>query len=234
MTIKDDIQTETTKTLAEVWVEEQAYIVPDLKDLRLNANHAKKIDAAVLYADLSGSTAMVDSMPWQFSAEMYKIYLRGASRLINDGGGSITAYDGDRVMAIFTGNNKETDAVRVAMKINGVVERLLRPAIAKQYAATQFRLSHVIGIDASELRAARIGVRGDSDIVWVGRAANHAAKLSSISSAPIWITKPVYDKLGQDLLVYIANGVRNSCWIQNTWNGFNRSTIYSTTCLIPI
>jgi len=38
----------------------------------------------------------------------------------------------------------------------------------------------VVGIDTSALFVARIGVRNDNDLVWVGRAANYAAKLTEI------------------------------------------------------
>jgi len=32
---------------------------------------------------------------------------------------------------------------------------------------------------------ARVGVREDNDIVWIGRAANYAAKLCALSEKPI-------------------------------------------------
>jgi class 3 adenylate cyclase len=44
-----------------------------------------------------------------------------------------------------------------------------------------YQLKHVIGIDSSSLFACRIGIRNDNDAVWVGRAANYAAKLSAIT-----------------------------------------------------
>lgn len=64
------------------------------------------------------------------AAEVYKTYLRCASQIIRDEGGTITAYDGDRVMAVFAGENKDTTAVRTALKINHAVQLILRPAIA--------------------------------------------------------------------------------------------------------
>jgi hypothetical protein len=43
----------------------------------------------------------------------------------------------------------------------------------------------------------RTGIRGSNDLVWVGRAANHAAKLSSLreDNFATWITADVYDKM---------------------------------------
>jgi class 3 adenylate cyclase len=44
-----------------------------------------------------------------FAAEIYKSYLISACRIIRDNGGEITAFDGDRVMAVFIGNMKNTN-----------------------------------------------------------------------------------------------------------------------------
>ena len=45
-----------------------------------------------------------------------------------------------------------------------------------------------VGIDTSELFVARTGIRRANDLVWVGRAANHAAKLSARSGSVSQIT----------------------------------------------
>ncbi|MBN5125571.1 adenylate/guanylate cyclase domain-containing protein, partial [Stenotrophomonas maltophilia] len=59
---------------------------------------------------------------------------------------------------------------------------------------------HVVGIDSSPIRAARTGIRGGNDIVWVGRAANHAAKLTDLDLAPsTWITDEVFIRLADEL-----------------------------------
>jgi class 3 adenylate cyclase len=196
MALIDDLKTEVQSTFASAWTEDAATAVPEPAALRLNANHAKHIDSAtVLYADLDGSTNMVDTLSWQSAAEVYKVYLRCASKITKSEGGVITAYDGDRVMAVFTGETKNTSAVTTALKINYAVEEVIRPAYTRQYGTSSFVVRHVVGIDTSALRAARIGVVGDNDLVWIGRAANYAAKLCSISEKPIWITKSVYDRL---------------------------------------
>jgi class 3 adenylate cyclase len=119
MGLKDDLVAEVTNTFKKAWSVEETAAVPDPEDLRLNANHAKDLTlATVLYADLDGSTNMVDTKRWELSAEVYKSYLRCASEIIREEGGVITGYDGDRVMAIFTGDAKNTSAVRCALKIN--------------------------------------------------------------------------------------------------------------------
>jgi len=226
MGIKDDLAAEAKATLSAVWKEESATSVPTPEDLLLNSNHAKSLESAtVLYADLDGSTNMVDNYKWSFSAEIYKIYLRSASQIIKSEGGTITAYDGDRVMAVFVGDSKNTSAVRAALRINYAVEEILRPAIKAQYPNDSFVLKHVIGIDSSDLRAARIGVRGDNDIVWVGRAANYAAKLCNLSEQPLWITKKVHDFIHDE--VKLSNGY--PMWEKRLWTQMNNMEVYCST-----
>lgn len=223
--MKDDLAGEVKDTFSKAWEVQKTDSVPAPQDLRLNANHAKDLEkATVLYADLDGSTDMVNRYKWEFSAEIYKTVLRCASQIIRSEGGSITAYDGDRVMAIFTGSTKNTDAVRCAMKINFAVQEIIQPAINAQY-KTDFKLAHVVGIDTSQLRTARIGVRGDNDLVWIGRAANYAAKLTNESGKPTWITKAVYDNMRDEVKYHDGQDM----WQRSYWTSMNNIEIYSST-----
>jgi class 3 adenylate cyclase len=228
MSLKDSLTTEIKASFNSQWQVEVAQKVPAAEDLRLNANHAKDLETTtVLYADIDGSTNMVDERSWWFSAEIYKAYLRCAGALIRDEGGTITAYDGDRVMAVFTGDMKNTRAVRCAMKIHHAVVDVIQPLIRDRSDTNKdFILKHKIGIDTSQLRAARIGVRADNDIVWIGRAANHAAKLTAIPVEPsIWITKSVYDVINDE--VKLHNGV--NMWQRRAWTQMSGEEVYCTT-----
>lgn len=213
MALADDLKKWVGETFTNAWDAQETTGVPDPEDLRLNSNHAKDLSSAtVLYADLDGSTDMVNRYKWEFSAEIYKTFLKCASDIIRSEGGVITAYDGDRVMAVFTGGSKNTSAARCALKIHGAVIDIIRPALIKTY-NTSFVLRHVVGIDTSQLRTARIGVRGDNDLVWVGRAANYAAKLTSLADKPTRITESVYEMLADELKY--TNG--QSMWVREYW-----------------
>lgn len=226
MSLKDDLDAEVKEIFRESWAVEKTKVVPDPNQLRLT-NHAKDLEkATVLYADLDGSTDMVDNYSWSFSAEVYKAYLRCAARIIKDQNGDITAYDGDRIMAVFTGDSKNTNAVRAAMKINYAVHKIVRPAIKTQYPDKNFTLNHVVGVDTSQLRAARIGVRGYNDLVWVGRAANYAAKLTTLSAKPLWITKAVYDNMNNKTKYSDDN---QNMWEKRRWTSMDDMEIYCST-----
>ncbi len=226
MSFKDDLNAEVKTIFTSTWEVQQTETVPAPEDLKLNANHAKDLTkATVLYADLDGSTNMVDNQGWEVSAEVYKAYLRCAAQIIQKENGTITAYDGDRIMAIFTGDQKNTSAVKAALKINYAVEEIIRPAFKSMYSTNSLAIKHVVGIDTSQLRTARIGVRGDNDLVWIGRAANYAAKLTDLSEKPIWITHSVYNMIHNE--VKVSNGT--DMWTKRLWTKMNNMEIYFTT-----
>lgn len=227
MALLDELKVDVAGTFTgDNWEEQDATVVPTVADVTLSSNHAKHFKSAtVLYADLDGSTDMVDNYKWWFSAQVYKAYLRCAGKIIRNEGGVITAYDGDRIMAVFIGDTKNTSAVRAALKINHAVAYVINPAIKAKHPQTDFVLKHVVGIDTSELRAARIGVHRDNDLVWVGRAANYAAKLCNDGSKPIWITSDVYDAMMPKVKTFQGTNM----WTWQMWSAKPQMKVYSST-----
>lgn len=224
MGLKDDLEAEVATIFCSSWTERDGETVPEAEDLKLG-NDAVKLNATVLYADLADSTALVDGYKKTFAAEIYKTFLHCAAKIIRDEGGTSTAYDGDRIMAVFIGNPKNTPAVRAAMKINWAMQEIVWPALKKQYPNTTYVPKHVVGIDTSDLFIARTGVRGANDLVWVGRAANYAAKLATLpESSATYITSGVYNSMSDE--VKKSNG--KDMWKALTWTGFNNSTIYGS------
>ena len=137
----------------------------------------------------------------------------------------LQGYDGDRIMAVYLGDSKNTKAARTALKINFAVTEVINPAIKDHYPLSSYAIAHVVGIDTSNIFVARIGVRGDNDLVWVSRAANYAAKLSDGSGAPSQITADVYNSLNESLK-FSEDG--RPIWIQGTAPALGYSTIYTS------
>lgn len=102
------------------------YVVPSA-DLLSFGNTSVPLDATVLYADIPASTEMVDALPDTRAAEYYKALLHCAATVVKAEGGTITAYDGDRLMAIFVGETQATDAIRAALKISGTIVDVINP-----------------------------------------------------------------------------------------------------------
>ncbi|MBC3884108.1 adenylate/guanylate cyclase domain-containing protein [Undibacterium griseum] len=226
MALRDDLHAQVAKIFREVWTMRDGQVVPANADVGLG-NDAVKLNATVLYADLADSTLLVDRHIPAFAAEVYKTFLHCAAKIIVNEGGEITAYDGDRVMAVFLGHGKNVAAIRAAMQINFVVKNVIAPTMAVQYNTTNYTLKHVIGVDTSDLFVARTGVRGANDLVWVGRAANHAAKLAALPDTyQTYVTKAVFDQV-PDFFKYSEVGA--AIWEPATWNTFDNSIVYRTT-----
>lgn len=223
MALKDDLQKEVDAIFCTNWKERDGQVVPDDTSVKLG-NDAVNIDGTVLYADLDESTAMVDTKKKTFAAEVYKTFLHAAAKIITSEGGTIVAYDGDRVMAVFVGTSKNTSAVRAALKINWATKNIVQPSMKKVY-TTDFVVKHVVGIDTCKLFVAKTGIRGANDLVWVGRAANWAAKLCTLGEAPTWITRAVYDNIADQ--AKFSNG--KNMWEERSWTSMNKASIYRST-----
>jgi class 3 adenylate cyclase len=122
-------------------------------------------------------------------------------------------------MGIFIGDMKCSTAARCGLKINWAVKNIVQPGIISQYGVDKYTLLHKVGIDHSTIMAARTGIRGANDIVWVGTAANHAAKLCSMDDPgySTFITDRVYKKLHNDSKYGGANKV--DMWEARDFNG---------------
>jgi class 3 adenylate cyclase len=100
MGLKDDLEREAAAIFRAAWETRDGTVVPADDSLKLG-NDAVKLDATVLYADLADSTKLVDGRSASFAAEIYKTFLHCAAKIIRSESGIITAYDGDRIMAVY-------------------------------------------------------------------------------------------------------------------------------------
>lgn len=195
MPLKNELEVYVQKVLDEQWQRRSGQKVPDTDDVALK-NEAVELDATVLYADLAGSTKMVKGYKDWFAAEIYKTYLYCAAKIIRANGGVITAYDGDRVMGVFLGDTKNSSAAKTGLQINWACRQIIGESVKAKYPDTDFSLRQRVGIDTSKLFVARTGIRGSNDLVWVGNAANNAAKMATLDpSYPTYITDDVYSML---------------------------------------
>lgn len=221
MGLKSDLEIEVGTIFRSIWTERDGTVVPDADSVKLT-NDAVKLTGTVLYADMADSTKMVDNSTKQRSAESYKAFLHCAAKIIGSEDGAITAYDGDRIMAVFIGSSKNTSAVRAAMKIRWASLNIINPKKTNQYSGDQYPVTQAIGIDTSELYVANTGVRGAKDLVWVGRAANYAAKLAALPASYIYITPEIFNNIHESAKT--TNG--KNMWEACTWVAFENKSIY--------
>lgn len=228
--LREDLLREVRGIFASRWDERNGNIVPNSENVRLG-NDGVWLDATILYADLADSTKLVDNYDSRKAAEAYKAFLHCAAKIIRSESGEITAYDGDRVMAVFIGGTKNTSAARTALKINHARTQIINPAIKNQYPNTALEIKHVCGVDTSRIFVARTGIRGANDLVWVGKAANHAAKMAALSEDyPSRISEVVFNSMHSSAKIS-ADG--KQMWEKVTWIDMGR-TIYRSTWRWPV
>lgn len=212
MKSEEEILNVVRTVLRSEWVRRDGRGIPETSDLRLY-NDAVELDGAVLYADLAGSSKLTQGYKDYFVAEIYKSFLAAVSDVIRNNDGEITAFDGDRVMSVFIGAMKCTNAAKAALQISAIV-RKINEIIEEKYPSTKYRIDYGVGVDVSRLFVVRTGVRGANDLAWIGDASNVAAKLSNLRGLEgrSLITKRVFERLADTSKYAIQNGEHRCMW----------------------
>lgn len=228
MTAEDDMKNHVAGVLAETWNIRRTKTVPEAADIALKGG-AVQMPVTILFTDLVQSSLIVDELRRTTAAKVYKAFLSTAARLVNANGGQVAAYDGDRLMGVFSGERPNTMAAKTAMQISYCVSDVIRPRLKAQFpdvAAAGLDIQHVTGIDNGEVFVVRAGVRGDNDLVWIGRAPNLAARLSEVRNCGTSVLSgDVYDNMNDE--AKLNNG--QNFWQQRTYRYLDREVrIYCT------
>jgi adenylate cyclase len=198
MALSSDVEAGIKGVLNAAWNRSDGKVVPETDGIALS-NGAVDLKATYLYADMADSTGLAQGYKDWCAAKVIRCYLNAASRIIRAGGGEIRSFDGDRVMGIFVGGSKNTNAVKAALQINWAVINVIRPALTAQWDDFTWTMNHGIGIDTGNAMLVRGGVRGDNDIVSIGHAPNIAAKLSEERGYQnTYISADVYNNMSDD------------------------------------
>jgi class 3 adenylate cyclase len=222
MGFAEELRKEVDSIIRTRWATRKGNVVPDAEDVQLG-NDAVKLQGTVLYADLADSSGLVKSHSETFAAEIYKSFLVSACRIIRQNGGEITAFDGDRVMAVFIGDGPNTAAAKAGLQLKWAAENIITQKITEIYKDVDYKVRHAVGIDTCELFVARTGIRGSNDLVWVGTAANTAAKLCALREEGFatFLTEEVFGRLHES--VKFGGNPKQLMWEQRNWGG---KTIY--------
>lgn len=220
MSLRSNLENDLDRILGTPWTIRNGSVVPQTRDILL-AGGAVRLSATLLFADLADSSGLASRGDRRTAAKVFKCYSACAARLVRARNGEIRSYDGDRVMGVFLGATKNSDAVRCALNLNFVFTEMLKPRLRQRYpkALKGQPLAHAVGIDTGDVLVVRGGVHRSNDLIWVGRAPNAAAKLSDIRQSPYqtFITPEVYDDLGPNL----THGDHGEpLWERKAWSGF--------------
>lgn len=222
MGLKEEVTDDVAGIISQTWSIRDGTVVPTTKDVLL-AGGGVKLDATVLYADLADSTELVMNQDARVAAKVMKCFLAACSRIIRAFDGEIRSFDGDRVMGIYVGDSKNSNAAKTALKIKWAFDNIVKPKLEAQYPSLTegvYKLGYGAGIDTSSVLAVRGGVRGGNDLVWVGRAPNAAAKLSTVREDPYrtYITGDVYGRLDKASKYSTKDGKAVDMWEERQWS----------------
>jgi len=227
MAIFDDLKSDVSTIINTPWNTRKGNKVPSTEDIAL-AGGAVELDATYLYSDLANSSKIAKQLDRRIAAKIFKSFHSTTCRLIRHHGGTVISFDGDRVLAVFHGNTKDTKAAKCALKITYVVDKLIREKFEKNHDTVQnanFKISHGTGIDTGTVLIVRAGARGTNDLVSIGRGPNLAAKLSDLRNARTYITSSVYNKLHKSAIV--GGILEQNMWKSCSWVFLDdRMTIY--------
>ena len=218
MSFAKELREEVDSIIRTRWETRKGNVVPEAGDVQLG-NDAVKLQGTVLYADLADSSGLVKNHSETLAAEIYKSFLVCACRIIRHNGGEITAFDGDRVMAVFIGDGPNTAAAKTGLQLKWAAENIITPKIKEVYQSVNYSVRHAVGIDTCELFIARTGIRGANDLVWVGAAANFAAKLSALREEGFatYISGEAFSRLHES--AKLGGDPKRSMWEQRAFGG---------------
>lgn len=145
----------------------------------------KVIETAVLYVDMRRSTALSMKHRTATVARLYSAFVRGITRCAGVYGGEVRGIIGDRVMMLFDSANCFASAVDTAILINSVCKHVINEHFAHN------EVTFGIGIDYGTMLATKTGIRRHGSaqqsyrsLVWLGRPANIASKLTDHANKP--------------------------------------------------
>lgn len=186
MSFKDDLMAARDSIVGTAFNVRSGTVVPTTADV--GYNEAVKLSATYLYADMADSSGLVAVSPPETVGKILRLYLDLSVRIIRRNDGHIRSFDGDRVMAIFIGDQRYDAAVKSAMQIKWACSDLIQPKIKEKYKGVQesgWVVRTGCGITSGDALIVRGGVRqSSSDLVSVGVAPNLAAKLSDVREEP--------------------------------------------------
>ena len=227
MALSDDISKDIQNIINTPWNLRKGQVVPSTTEVALSGGSVE-LDATFLYADLADSSKMAKELDRRVAAKIMKSFLATSCRLIKSCGGVIQSFDGDRVMGVFIGGSKNSNAAKCALQIKYVVKEIIKPKFKAKYESVReasFSINHGVGVDTGSVITVRAGARGANDLIWIGRPPNLAAKLSDLRESPYhsFITASVYNVL-RDSSKYGGKD-KEDMWERRTWKFLNQNLV---------
>lgn len=191
-------------------------------------NRAKKINLCAYCIDLRKSTDLLFSHNKTTCGKIHKAFLAVASKTVLYYGGDIRSFNGDGLLAFWSGNKVGiSNAVNAALTTKWFLDIRLSD-IFEKYEKIDFG----IGIDWSEAYIFRAGIMRDpqnNDLVFIGKCVNFATAIANQAHGQghVEISDVFYNKLDEDSLYgKNSSGEKVNIWHDGSfeWKGENWKT----------
>ncbi|MBI3493810.1 MAG: adenylate/guanylate cyclase domain-containing protein [Acidobacteria bacterium] len=227
MAVKEDVIAGVDAFFNSTYTTTKGLVIPNVGDIGLSTE-GRELEVSMLFIDIRRSTTIVDAFRRKTAAKMYQSFLLGVSKIARGNLGELRSFNGDGVLVVFAGNNKETRAVKTALQLSWFGVHVLRPKLQSYFAKNQqlanLEFDFGIGVDTGTVLVVRGGIRGENnnDLVWVGNAANYAAKLSGLrdENCHSFISPATYNAMDSCVK---TSGDGQAMWESCRWN---EETVY--------
>ncbi|GFG55631.1 adenylate/guanylate cyclase domain-containing protein [Mycolicibacterium agri] len=131
-------------------------------------------EAAILFIDLTGSTALAASHPPQQVAEVLNDFFRIVVKAVDEHDGLINKFQGDAALAVFGAPLRSDSAASAALATSRALGEQLRALPLVDFG---------IGVSAGAVFAGNIGAENRYEYTVIGDAVNEAARLADLAKA---------------------------------------------------
>lgn len=192
MGLLEDLKNKINAYATEPYEIEATTIIPDTDNPKLTyGNKGLTCEYTFLFVDIRKSSKLHETYGYQKAAKIYQSFHEINVRIIKSNNGEVRAFDGDRIMAVFAGEGKNSAAAKTALQIKWGIENILNPTLST-------KIYFGAGIDTGKILVTKIGKgrnKNTNDLVWIGKADNYASHLANEASGSAIISAEVYNKL---------------------------------------
>jgi adenylate cyclase len=192
MPLKEDLINKVNSYFTEPYIVEETTIIPSTDYSKLTFGNKGLIsEFAFLFVDIRKSSELHDTYGYANAAKIYQSFHDVCLRIIEQNSGKIRAFDGDRIMGVFSGDSKRTNATKSAMNIRWAIENLVNPKLKSP-------LKIGCGIDIGKTLITKVGKGRDphnNDLIWIGKGCNYASHLTQEANNSIIISQNIYNNL---------------------------------------
>ena len=143
----------------------------------------RRLHATVMFADLRGFTAAAERLPPELVIELLNRYLTEMSDAVLDHGGTLVAYQGDGLMAVFGAPVEQPDhadrALAAAREMRDVRLARFNAWAAGREVSEGFRMG--IGVASGPVMSGNVGSQRRLEYATVGDTTNTAARLEGLT-----------------------------------------------------